>query len=773
MIFVIGNAPQSKLYDQGPSGTRMFRQLLFWLALQKIVQLDIETNVTKWWCDKKIITVQFGNKDGRTQWVVQWSYLTEAEKKQLAEILNGTRILWLIHNAAFECIVFLFHGIRIRNVYDTMLAEMVIHCGEFAQEDDDLEMNETDVAGGYYSLTQVHYRYLASFMDKTEQMNFGDDVLTESKVLYAAGDVKPLWLIRRDQLMKLVSSDLDWVAALEMEAVLGYAEMTYHGMPLDEEKWLANLDLAIPVQAEARRKLDAELIDPKGPFLSKAIKLGFYHPEDRMTINWKSPSQKQELVERFFPPLVGKVGVQTLKRFVSRLESLPEPLQEWVTAFYVEDWTKIEQTMVATDRQWLIDHEYLTPGGAVTINWGAWQQTLPIFQCQQPKLKSTSAKGAGGMGNFFHPIGNAFREWKDSMKLTSTYGQKFIDEHREPDGVVRTTFNQILSTGRVSSRRPNMQQIPVREPIGPRYRNAFVSPAGWTYVSADYVQQELVIIAYLSGEKVWQEALKKRQDLHLVVTEMVFKKEFRDGAEKDCAYFKEDYWSETGQFWASEHPDWASPKWIRQPRKAKCKCKKHKAQREPCKNLSFGMAYGLSKYKFAGDMRWEVKRAEAVIESYFKAFPGLKAMLDFMGNFGLWNGYIMTMEPFFRKRYFPDVEHYSREMIDAHISDVKFDKTLGHIHRASKNMIIQGTAADMAKLSLVMLYWKLHDGPEDLSDRVHLACQVHDQNDTRAREDYADTWAPVLERTMEEAALFIIPNGLLRAERTISPVWTK
>lgn len=751
----------------------MFKRLIFWLRHQQIVQLDIETTVTDHWCTKKIITVQFGSKQGTTQWVVQWSYLSDSERKELAEILNGRGILWLIHNAAFECIVFLFHGIRIRNVYDTMLAEMVLHCGEFAQEDDDLEMNETDVAGGYYSLTQLHFRYLFSFMDKTEQMNFGDDVLTESKVLYAAGDVKPLWLIRRDQLMLLVSNDLDWVAALEMEAVLGYSEMTYHGMPLDQTKWLANLELAIPVQAEARRKLDMELIDPNGPFRKKAIEKGYFHPEDRLTINWNAPQQKKAIVDRFFPFLTNKASKATLEWLMKHSDQLPPAAIPWIEAFLKGDWKKIGETIVQIDRQWLIDHEFLTAGGAVTINWGAWQQTLPIFQCHMPKLKSTSAKGAGGMGGFFHPIGNAFREWKDSMKLTSTYGHKFIDEHLEPDGRIRTTFNQVLSTGRVSSRGPNMQQIPVREPIGPRYRNAFICPPGWKYVSADYVQQELVIIAYLSGEKVWLDALKKRQDIHLVVTEMVYKKEFIAAAEKDCAYFKEDYWSETGQFWASEHPDWAATDWKKQPRRAKCKCKKHKVQREPCKNLNFGMAYGLSKYKFASDMRWDVKRAQAVIDDYFKAFPGLKQMLDFMGNFGLWNGYIMTLEPFLRKRWLPDVKYYTREQIDAHIDDIKFDKTLGHMHRASKNMPIQGTAADMAKLSLVMLYWKLHDEVEDLSDRVHLVCQVHDQNDTHARDDYADTWSPVLEKTMEEATLFIIPNGLLRAETTISPVWTK
>lgn len=687
MIFLIGRAPYSGQYVSSEEEASIdFENLIWWLLNQSIVQLDIETTVTKWWCDKQIITIQFGSADGKTQWVVQWSYLTPAQQSGLIALMNERRIQWVIHNAMFECVVFLFYGVRLRNVWCTMLGEAILHCGEFAQEDEDMEGNETDITGGYYSLAQTYWRYFGEVLDKTEQMNFGDDILTESKVLYAAKDVQPLCLIRRDQMMLLDHQDLDWVAALEMEAVLGYAEMTYHGMELDVDKWLANLELALPVQQQAREKLDAELIDPNGPFRKKAIAMGFFDPEDRVTINWNSPSQKKLIVDHFFPPLAGRVGAPALKALLKM--DLDPRLMEWVVAFAEQDYKKIEAAIIEQDREWLIANEFITPGGRVTINWGAWQQTLPIFQCHQPKLKSTGAKGAGGMGNFYHPIGNAFREWKDTMKLTSTYGHKFVDEHLEPDGRVRTTFNQILSTGRISSRNPNMQQIPVREPIGTRYRNAFISQPGWGYVSADYVQQELVIIAYLSGEQVWIDALKKKQDLHLVVTEMVYKDEFKKAAEPDCAYFKKMWYHPMNNTWSAEQV----PGSRLEQRKEKCKCKKHKVQREPCKNLNFGMAYGLSKYKFAGDMRWSVKRAEEVINAYFKAFPRLKRTLDYLGNFGLWHGYIITVEPFFRKRYFPDWKHYTTEEIQAHIDDIKYDKTLGHMQRASKNMPIQGEA---------------------------------------------------------------------------------
>lgn len=769
MIYFIGNAPpNTKNYRHAHSD-----QFISWLREQKGYQLDIETNVTEHWCTKELRTIQFGDLEGKNQWVIQWSSLNELGQMGIRKVLEWPHKIKVIHNAAFECIVLLFHGIRLRNVYDTMLAEMVLHCGMHAQDDDDLEMNETDIAGGYYSLTQTNYRYLGKFMDKSEQMNFGDDILTESKIIYAATDVMNLGLIRKWQMSELVDQDLDWVAALEMEAVLGYSEMTYHGMELDVDQWLAQLELAIPIQAAAKEKLDLELIDPNGLFVKRATDMGFYHPKDKLTINWASPKQKAEIVERFFPFLVGRCGKPALKKLQQQVNLLDE-LMYWVNIFAEEDWEKIEESMLETDRQWLIDKEYLTPAGSVTINWGSWQQTLPIFQCFMPKLKSTSAKGAGGMGNFYHPIGTLFKEWKDAKKLSTTYGQEFIDKHLEPDGKIRTTFNQIVSTGRVSSRKPNMQQIPVRDPIGARYRNCFLAPKGWGYVSSDYMQQELVIIATISDERVWKEALKKRQDLHSLCAELVFKKDWEKAAEKGCAYYQTDEWSEQGQKWKSEvdmkweiHNDWKS-----QPRRLKCKCKGHKKWREPVKNLDFGMAYGLSKYKFAGDMRWEIKRAEGVINDYFRTFPSLGKWLTYLGHMGVLHGVSTTMAPFFRKRWFPDWELH-KSGIEAHIKDIKYDHELGKIERASKNHPIQGTAADMCKLSMVLIYWELHDGDEDLSDKVHLVCQVHDQNDTVADDDYADTWMPVMDRVMHKAALFIIPNGLLRAETSRNPVWSK
>lgn len=179
----------------------------------------------------------------------------------------------------------------------------------------------------------------------------------------------------------------------------------------------------------------------------------------------------------------------------------------------------------------------------------------------------------------------------------------------------------------------------------------------------------------------------------------------------------------------------------------------------------------MSEYKLSGDMRWTVERARGVLMDYFKKFNGIGGMLDYLGMMGVSYGVIQTIAPFFRKRWFPHWRD-NKAGIDAHLRGIKRDSTLAEIERASKNMPIQGSQSDIIKLSLVMLYWKIHDELM-IEDKVHLVLQVHDANDTRCHKDYAETWSPIITGVMEEASLYVIPNGLLRSETSITPVWSK
>jgi DNA polymerase-1 len=318
-----------------------------------------------------------------------------------------------------------------------------------------------------------------------------------------------------------------------------------------------------------------------------------------------------------------------------------------------------------------------------------------------------------------------------------------------------------------------MQQIPAKESVGNKYRNAFVPPAGWSFVSSDYVSQELVVIAYLSKDPVWQEALSKGQDLHSIAAELVFKDKWKNAAESTCTYYnpswvsfdKEDVISEEA-YNKLGRPDG----WTYSEGKQKCKCKKHKYMRSGCKSINFGLAYGMSKFKLAATLRISVPEADKLIAEYFKTFPGIKNLLDYLGRFGVEKGYIQTIRPLFRRRWFPYWKYYTK-FIDAHIMTAQFHPGLGEIERASKNQPIQGSSADMMKFAIRDTYYYIHK--HNLSDKVKMAMQVHDQLDCVTVDSFKQEWGRIQTGLMENAALLIIKNGLLKAETTITARWSK
>lgn len=749
MIFVVGQAPISPHYT-----FRDFEEFLEWVSELTRYQLDVETVPAPHWIDRKIRCIQFGFDD--VQYVIQPHRLTPRQQQQLIAVLLDPKTLKIIHNAYFELTVFKLMGLHVQNVYCTFLAEKIIWGGytqivdysklwQYMPDDND---EEEEMKG--YSLEDVAGRRLCLAMDKDEEvrMSFGDGILTERKVLYAAQDVQPLEDIMRQQVIELTDKNLSWVAALEMDAVISYAEMTAEGMKLDIDGWRANIDLALPLVAEAKEKLDRWIVGLT-VFEAKAYELGYVSDKDRVQYNWNSHQQKAKLMLKVLPMLPGTTKA-ILKKWVKDNKSDPELVNacKAVAMAADGDMSAFDTVLLAHHRQWLIDEGFLVPAGTTTINWNSVPQVLPLFQLIEPAQDSLSKDA---LGNFPHPISDDLQEYKNTLKLTTAFGEKFIQEHVERDGRVRSEFNQIVNTGRVSSRKPNMQQIPAKEEVGNRYRNCFLPhDEGWLIVDSDYASQELVMIAFISNDPVWLGALKRGEDLHSVCAELVFGQEWKRAAEKDCAYY-------------ALKPDGT-------PAHQKCKCKGHKTLRTDVKTINFGLAYGMSEFKLARTKQCSVPEAKALIADYFRAFPKIKKVLDYFGGFAVSKGFIMTLAPFGRKRWFPKW-HMRRRNIIPHLRGIKHDKILGEIERAGKNTPIQGGAADITKLSLCLIRWYIEDN--GLRDRVKLWMQVHDQNSTLARKDYAEEWKPILTDLMRQAGQVVVTNGLLDAETNITERWSK
>ena len=373
----------------------------------------------------------------------------------------------------------------------------------------------------------------------------------------------------------------------------------------------------------------------------------------------------------------------------------------------------------------------------VNVKWTSPKQVLEVLRGIIPKLDNVNGKDMLRYA-FQFDIVQTYIKYKEQMKIYSSYGEKFITNLKS-DGKIHTSFNQILDTGRVSSSRPNMQQIPADN----AFRNCFIAPEGWSFVSADYSSQELNVIAYGSKDPVWIKALEEGKDLHSVCAELVYGKIWKDASDDDCQYFRDD----------------GNGDYIKQ----QCSCPKHKKLRTHVKTINFGLAYGMGANKLSETLQIDKKAAEQLIEDYFTAFPSIKGFLDKLANFGKQFGYIKTFPPYNRRRWFVN---WFPKMYNSKENS----QELSSIERASKNTPIQGASADMTKKALILIrdYIGTHkDAP------VKIVMTVHDQIDTICKDEYIPHWEKAIKSLMEEAANEVVTNGLLKAEVTVSSCWEK
>jgi len=582
---------------------------------------------------KKMIMFQIG--DEVEQFVIDTRVISI---EPLREILESNAITKVLHNAKFDYkFIKKWGNIELENIFDTYLAEKILHCGK---------------ENYGFSLTACTERYLNINLNKTERNKFveqGSLPFTQFQIDYGAKDVEYLIHIREKQLQFVSKANLQEVIALENSVVKVLSEIEYEGIQLNKEQWL---NLANKNKSEATE------------LFKQLDKIVYNHPK----------------------------------------------LYKYTTGVQFDMFLAQENQRQST------------------INWDSPLQVLKVFQLLVPKLEDVNANSLYKY-RYNHELINQYLKYKEVSKLFTTYGEEFF-KYIKIDDKVHTNFQQILNTGRMSSSDPNMQQIPSDN----KYRNCFIAPKDYVFVSSDYSSQELNVIAFGSKDPVFLEALQNNQDLHSVCAELVFQNEWKDSADKNCAY----YWGD----------------------KQKCDCPKHKKLRTQVKGINFGLAYGMGPHKLSDTLDIPLKEASELINKYFEAFPSIKNFLTKLGNFGKRNGYILTYSPFRRKRFFSEWD-----------GPATTPKDLGIIERASKNTPIQGSSADMTKLALVKVYDYIQ--ANQLQDKVKIVMTVHDQIDTICRKDYAEEWSKMLTNLMQEAADVIITNKLLKAETEISEVWKK
>ncbi len=293
-----------------------------------------------------------------------------------------------------------------------------------------------------------------------------------------------------------------------------------------------------------------------------------------------------------------------------------------------------------------------------------------------------------------HPIIDNIIEYRRLTKLKSTYIDG-LSRITDKDGFVHTTFVQISTvTGRISSKEPNLQNIPIRTQEGREIRRLFLpSEDSRMLVTADYSQIELRILAFLSGDKVMQEAFNSGIDIHTRTASEVFGVPMEQVTEQ---------------------------------------------LRRSAKAVNFGIVYGISDFGLARNLNIPVKKAARYIERYFTRFSGVRQYMDDIITKAKNDGYVTTLLG--RRRYLPELKSQNYNV-----------RSFGE--RAALNTPIQGTAADIIKLAMINVWRELNEG--GFSSKLIL--QVHDELIVDAAQNETEAIKKLLKRCMENAYPLGVP----------------
>jgi DNA polymerase-1 len=293
-----------------------------------------------------------------------------------------------------------------------------------------------------------------------------------------------------------------------------------------------------------------------------------------------------------------------------------------------------------------------------------------------------------------HPMIDKLLEWRIYTKLRSTYVEA-LPHLIADDGRLHTTLLQaVASAGRLSSSDPNLQNIPIRTPLGRRIRHAFVAgEPGWTLLAADYSQIELRILAHVSGDEHLRDAFARQADIHRETAARVL--------HKDAADVNAD-------------------------------------ERSMAKMVNFGIAYGMSDFGLSSRTGISRQEAQEFINNYFASYSGISYYMLHIKELARSQGWVSTLLG--RRRQIPELQARNPAL-------------RGAGERMAINMPIQGTAADVMKIAMIHVADALREG----GFRARVLLQVHDELLFEVPREELDRLAPVVRTTMEGALPLDVP----------------
>lgn len=292
------------------------------------------------------------------------------------------------------------------------------------------------------------------------------------------------------------------------------------------------------------------------------------------------------------------------------------------------------------------------------------------------------------------PVPALLLRYRMLSKLLSTYVQALPDLINGKTGRIHTTFLQTgTATGRLSSKNPNLQNIPIRTDEGRRIRDAFIPREGCKLMSADYSQIELVVLSHITGDVNLRNAFLSGGDVHRETAALIF-----------------------GVF-----PEMVTP-----------------AQRRAAKTINFGIMYGMSAFRLSNDLKIPRKDAQKFIETYFEQYSGVRDFIEKTKVQAREDGFVRTEMG--HVRYIPEMKSSNKSVLAA-------------AERVAVNTVIQGTAAEIMKKAMI----RLDKAIKEAGLKSRMLLQVHDEVIFEVPENEVETMQSLVKSCMENAYTLSVP----------------
>jgi DNA polymerase I len=307
---------------------------------------------------------------------------------------------------------------------------------------------------------------------------------------------------------------------------------------------------------------------------------------------------------------------------------------------------------------------------------------------------STDASVLEALAAQGHSLPTLLMQYRQLDKLQSTYVTALPKMVNPFTGRLHTSFNQtVASTGRLSSSDPNLQNIPIRTEVGAELRRGFVPAADYVFVSADYSQIELRILAHYSEDPAFVEAFRSGIDIHRQTAALVF------GVESTAVT---------------------------------------RGMRDRAKTVNFAVIYGIGPFSLAQQLGISNAEAKEFIDRYFERFPRVRQYLDSQVELARERGYVETLTG--RRRYIPEIRSKNFNI-----------RAFGE--RAATNAPIQGTAADLIKIAML----EIHRAIAVSGSGARMLLQVHDELLFESPRDEVDATRSMIAERMESAVSLRVP----------------